>query len=186
MINFLIFLGAINIFIVLFASLIYNLGMEKGIQLASIIITTLATLALAFFGWQQMRETNRLKDVQNTADWGKFRNTMWEIMEQYPPRGVEDLGNLSNEEKIVWSQKIRKLLDAEIGNPTLIQRKNSLGHWRNAISTAKVTKDILQSSLDKKEDIFIKHATGILQDVMSVWSELVLDSEEISATGGRP
>lgn len=160
--------------------------MEKGIQLTSMIITTLATVVLAFFGWQQMRETNRLRDVQNTADWGKLRNTIWEIMEQYPSHGVENLLNLSEEEKIAWSKKIRKLLDSEIGNPALIQRQNSLGHWRNAISTAKVTKDILQSTLKNKEDIFIKHTTGILTDIMSVWSELVLDSEEISATGGRP
>lgn len=184
--NFLIFWGAINIFIVIIASLIYNLGMEKGLNIASTIITTLATLSLAFFGWQQMRETNRLRDVQYTASWGKLRNTMWEIMDQYPKTGIKDLNKLSIDKKAEWPQKIRKLLDSEITNPALIQKRNSLGCWRNAISTAKLLEDIMQSDVENKEDEFIIRATSIHKDIMTVWSELVLDSKEVSATGGRP
>jgi hypothetical protein len=36
------------------------------------------------------------------------------------------------------------------------------------------------------QDVIIANAGGILNDVSYVWKELVLDSEEISATGGKP
>lgn len=78
-------------------------------------------------------------------------------------------------------------MDSQIKNPVLIGNKQCLGHWRNAISSAKIMADILsKTKVSKMQDVIIKSAGGILSDVMYVWKELVLDSYEVSATGGRP
>jgi hypothetical protein len=40
--------------------------------------------------------------------------------------------------------------------------------------------------MSKRPDFFIIKANSILTDVMFVWEKIVLDSDEVSATGGRP
>lgn len=144
----------------------------------------LATLALAYFGYQQMNETNRLKALESSANWGSLRNTMWEVMDRYP---FDDLllTNMTREEKITLMQDIRKLLDSEIKNPILLQDKESLGHWRNAISTTKISNDLLKLNALSNES-FLTYSGTIMEDVLYVWEKLILDSDEISATGGRP
>ena len=186
MTQFLIILGSINALILITAFIINEVGMEKGIQLTAIIITALATVSLAFFGWVQMRETNRLHAVQRTSEWGGLRNAMWEIMDQYPPSGVDDLKSLSVSEATAWFKKIRNILDSQIGNPVLIENEYELGCWRNAISTARTVPAILEAKPDTYSDDVVRYASSIDGDVMRVWSELVLNSKQVSATGGRP
>lgn len=162
---------------------------EKIVLLTS-IVTAMATLSLAFFGWQQIEETNRLKEIQYTADWGNLRNTMWDVMDLYPPRGVKDLQHLTNEEKIIWTRQVRKLLDSEIKNPVLIQDRSMLGYWRNAISTTRALETELMMQLnfknEDKHDLSTKRAESILNDISKVWVKLILDSDEVSPTGGHP
>jgi hypothetical protein len=108
---------------------------------------------------------------------------MWEIFDLYAPNGIKTLEKLSINEKVAWKYKVRKLLDSQIDNPVLLENKNCLGFWRNAISTAKI---IPYAPATFVEQRFIVEAESILKDISYVWEKLVLDSDEISATGGKP
>ena len=121
---------------------------------------------------------------QKSANWGELRNTMWEIFDLLSaPGGINSLEKLSVKEKIAWKYKVRKLLDSQIDNPVLLENKTSLGYWRNAISTAKIIQYAPETFIEQR---FIIEAKSILKDISYVWKKLVLDSDEISATGGRP
>ena len=109
---------------------------------------------------------------------------MWEIFDLLSaPGGINSLEKLSVKEKIAWKYKVRKLLDSQIDNPVLLENKTSLGYWRNAISTAKIIQYAPETFIEQR---FIIEAKSILKDISYVWKKLVLDSDEISATGGRP
>jgi hypothetical protein len=128
-----------------------------------------------------------LVDVKNknTANWGKLRNTMWEIIDITTTSGREGYASfekLSIEDKIKKANKIWSLLNAEIDNPVLISNNKCLGYWRNAISKAKFLTDSNSYSLTKFSD----QISSLMSDVFFVWSDLVLHSKEISPTGGKP
>jgi hypothetical protein len=151
---------------------------------------------------------DRQERTQRSANWGELRNAMWQILDQYPPEGVQALKNLPIEQQIAWMERVRSMLDAQIKNPVLIEDRESLGHWRNAISTAKTGQRLLETIRDKPESVvsvkgtptgpvvtrgkidpdemMTADASSILSDTLSVWGKLVLDSDEVSATGGRP
>lgn len=141
---------------------------------------------------QQLERKQRFEAIESTANWGKLRNAMWAIMDNYPPSGVKYLQELSQQEKLAWLIKIRNLLDSQIDNPVLIEHTQGLGHWRNAISAAKTAKQMVfgispeDHQIDMVNEMFIRDASTILHDVLFVWSKLILDSDEVSATGGRP
>jgi hypothetical protein len=175
---------------------------QHGILVLSLILTLSQVLIL----WRQteiLREQHnfqvqlqeRQNNIQRTANWGELRNAMWEIMDQYPPTGMVSLRRLTTKEKVDWAQRVRKLLDSQIKNPILIQDKDALGRWRNAISTAKMSSELLVMPHDPQidvipsereiEDLFIKQAGSILEDISYVWQKLILKSDEVSPTGGR-
>jgi hypothetical protein len=133
---------------------------------------------------RQIEITERKEKVEKTASWGELRNTMWDVMDLYPANGVNGLRNLSKEQKVSWNRKIRILLDSQIDNPVLIEHKMCLGYWRNAISRSKSLEPFIISNID--EEFVITHMGGILNDITYVWKELVLDSDEVSPTGGKP
>jgi hypothetical protein len=43
-----------------------------------------------------------------------------------------------------------------------------------------------KSRCARESRYFVAKAKALVSDVMYVWQEIVLDSDEISATGGRP
>lgn len=133
---------------------------------------------------RQMEILEKKEKVEKTAKWGELRNAMWNIMDLYPSNGVKGLTNLSKEQKVNWNRKIRILLDSQIDNPVLIENKTCLGYWRNAVSRSKSLEPFIVSNFD--EEFVITHMGGILSDIMYVWKELVLDSDEVSPTGGKP
>lgn len=138
-------------------------------------------LLLAQENLKLIKEENRIK---KTADWGRLRNTMWNLTDLTSSgfEGYLGLENLSLKEKQKRSILIWELLNTEIGNPVLIENKRCLGYWRNAISKAKMLKDI-----SLYDDIkFSDQISSLMHDIMIVWVELVLDSDEVSATGGKP
>ncbi len=141
---------------------------------------------------QQFEREQRIDAIEKTANWGELRNAMWAIMDLYPSSGVKSLQGLSQQDKVVWLIKIRELLDSQIDNPALIEHTASLGQWRNAISVAKTAKEIVSGispddpQIDTIDEMFIRNASTIVKDVLFVWSELVLKSDEVSAVGGRP
>ncbi|MBE0570859.1 MAG: hypothetical protein IH618_04875 [Ignavibacteriaceae bacterium] len=133
---------------------------------------------------RQIEITEKKEKVEKTAKWGELRNSMWAIMDLYPDNGVSGLKLLSREQKVDWNRKIRTLLDSQIINPVLIENKMCLGYWRNAISRTKSLESLINSNID--EEFIINDMGGILNDISYVWRELVLDSDEISPTGGKP
>lgn len=136
---------------------------------------------------RQFEREERLTKVESTANWGELRNAMWNILDQFPPSGIETIRSIPQEYQLSLFKKVKTLLDSQIKNPVLIENKQCLGHWRNAISSAKTMSDILsRTKAAEMQDVIIGNAGGILKDVMYVWQELVLDSDEVSATGGRP
>lgn len=116
-----------------------RLGVKEGIQLTSTLVATASMVVLGVFAWQQMADSKRAQATQRTAKWGEMRNVMWEILDVYPPSGVEALRALPTEHRVAWLRQARRLLDQGIGNPVLIECEECLGHWRNAISSAKTS-----------------------------------------------
>ena len=123
------------------------------------------------------------EQTKKTAYWSELKNAMFEILVSVGPNGVESFKKLSIKDKLDWKIKIRNLLDSQTKNPVLIENKECLGCWRNAISTLIV---IPNNPLPFGEKRLIIEYKSILKDVSYVWGKLVLDSDEISATGGRP
>ncbi|MBK7227395.1 MAG: hypothetical protein IPH97_00655 [Ignavibacteriales bacterium] len=134
------------------------------------------------------RENYRLleseRNIKRSADWGKLRNTMWAIFDLTTSgaHGFVALDSLSEKEKENRSNKILILLNSEIDNPVLIDNKKCLGYWRNAISKSKNLKDKALANHFK----FSEQVSSLMNDVIVVWAELVLDSKEVSPTGGKP
>ena len=91
----------------LYIFLFIKLKFEKGLQVAAIVATSIATIVIAVTAWQQMKEVNRLRTIEKSASFGKLRNTIWEILDQCPPSGVDQLNNLTREQKVGWMRKIR-------------------------------------------------------------------------------
>lgn len=171
----------------LYGLIIWKKGWEQGVQAASTIATTLATVVLGIFTWQQMLESSRSRRVEHTGRWGELRNVMWDVFDQYPPKGAQALDVLPPQQQIAWLRNMRKLLDSQISNPVLIQDQECLGHWRNAISSVKTAADLLERvDAQAAERFFGRAAAAVLADVGHVWEKLVLESSEVSPTGGRP
>lgn len=125
--------------------------------------------------------------IEKTAHWGELRNALWKIFDLYPPSGTESIRSLSQKQQLLFFKKIREILDSQIKNPVLIEDKQCLGYWRNAISAAKTYSYILSgANALELQDAIIASANGILKDVGYVWTELILQSDEVSPTGGRP
>ena len=136
---------------------------------------------------QQLTMAKQQARIQQSAAWGELRNAMWEIMDQYPPSGTNALNSLSVDQKVEWLRKIRTILDSQIKNPVLIQNKECLGYWRNAISSANSGADILdKTDMSTMADFFLSNANSILKDTLYVWESIILKSNEVSATGGLP
>ncbi len=109
---------------------------------------------------------------------------MWAIFDLTTSgaHGFVALDSLSEKEKENRSNKILILLNSEIDNPVLIDNKKCLGYWRNAISKSKNLKDKALANHFK----FSEQVSSLMNDVIVVWAELVLDSKEVSPTGGKP
>lgn len=165
--------------------LVRRLGTKEGIQLTSTLVATASTVVLGVFAWQQMEYTNRAQATQHTAQWGELRNVMWAVLDLYPPSGIDALRALPTDQRLAWLRQVRRLLDSAIGNAVLIECEECLAHWRNAISSAKTSFDVLAMAPDE-ERAFFASVKGIHADVLFVWQKLVLESDEVSPTGGRP
>lgn len=135
----------------------------------------------------QLAQQKKLARIQQTAHWGELRNAIWKIFDQYPPSGTKTITSLPQEQQLEFFKRIRIILDSQIKNPVLIEKKQCLGCWRNAVSAAKIYSDILsKTDVSSMQDAIIASANGILKDVGYVWQELILKSDEVSPTGGRP
>jgi hypothetical protein len=179
--QFVIF-ASLNVFL-LYALLILWLGVKEGIDSASTIAMTFATVVVALFAWLQIHQDLRTSEIERTAKWGKLRNTIWDLMDMYPKEGIPKLQEMPLEKKVQWLKDIRGLLDSEIDNPVLISDQKCLGHWRNAISSAKTGQEIIPMA----PEMFETTANSVLKDVTYVWEKLVLNTtKEVSPTGGRP
>jgi hypothetical protein len=134
----------------------------------------------------QIAHEERAEQIQRTANWNEMRNIMWELMDSHRPKSPAGL-TMSRQEWQEWFVKVRRMLDSQHGNPVLISDRESLGYWRNAISSAKHGEDAARSRSEQEyNEAANRTANGILKDVSTVWQRLVLDSVEVSATGGRP
>jgi len=136
---------------------------------------------------QQWRFEQQRAAVQKTADWQRLRDSVWELLDLYPKTGTTTLNNLDPKSKALWFSKVRSILDSQTRNPVLIENRVCLGCWRNAISSAKTSKDLLETvDLSSQPDWCTVKANSIMKDVLYVWEQLVLNSKEVSPTGGRP
>src|SRR5262249_57091026 len=89
------------------AILARRLGTKEGIQLTSTLVATASTVVLGVFAWQQLAEANRAQATQRTAKWGELRNVVWEILDLYPPSGIEALRALQPEQRVAWLRQVR-------------------------------------------------------------------------------
>ena len=128
-------------------------------------------------------------NVELTASWESIRYTMQEVLMSGPQEGYIGFAQFSAENKIEWLHSTEVLLRSQTSNPVLIGDTLSLGYWRNALSCSYTARMILQANsfLEEEADsFFVRSSSSILRDVSFVWERLVLDSNQISPTGGRP
>ncbi len=159
---------------------------QKQLELAnkSFLSDSLISSKQLLIANENLRIINKEISIKMTANWGKLRNTMWKIMD-LTSSGVEGylgLEKLSLDEKLKRANSIWELLNSEIENPVLIDNKRCLGYWRNAISKAKLLQNPDIYEILKYSD----QISSLMKDVFVVWKELVLLSEEVSETGGKP
>ena len=157
---------------------------KEAVQLTATLVSIASTVVLGFFAWQSFQHSNRSEELEQRRQWTELRNTMWEIMEQYPPSGIELLRSLPSNQRAEWITQIRRLLNAQGTNQVLMTNEECLAHWRNATATAMIANSM--QHVDTTSEIFTHQASSIMKDVMFVWEKLVLDSGEVSATGGLP
>lgn len=159
---------------------------KKQIELAnkSFLNDSIITAKQLRIANENIQILNKEINIKKTADWGKLRNTMWEIMDLTSSvyEGFLGLEKLPIDEKIKRSNRIWELLNSEINNPVLIENKRCLGYWRNAISKAKLLKDNNTYEILKFSD----QISSLMNDIFIIWIELVLNSKEVYATGGKP
>lgn len=178
---------------------------RKWLERNKVFFDTIAALLLSAMAVTisivQVVDSRRDRFIQETARWGELRNAMWTIVDLFQPstHGISIVGKevessiyetlivLSKDEMVILLKDALKTLDSQISNPVLIQSRECLGYWRNAISTARIHSDMIQKG-DRKwqQDKFVKALTSISKDVMFVWDKIILESDQVSATGGRP
>ena len=136
---------------------------------------------------KQLRSEEKHADIEKSANWGELRNAIWKFFEQFPPSGIETLKSFPQENQLLFFKNIRTILDSQIKNPVLIENRNCLGYWRNAISGAKSMVEMLsKTDMSNHQDSVVAVATGIFKDMSYVWNKLIMDSKEVSPAGGRP
>lgn len=168
---------------------------------ASVVNRVLAIAALiislfnVIYARQQTLVRQRDLEIQEqrlhaemTAEWDELRQTMLDILVS-APLGIDALATLSRQEKIEWMRQQEELLNSQAGNPVLISDELSLGHWRNAMASARTTRMVLEIDSvgsETADSLFVASAKSIFKDVALVWERLVLESDQVSPTGGRP
>jgi hypothetical protein len=144
-----------------------------------------ATIVAAVATGVQVWEATRQRRIERSARWGELRNTMWEFFDMQYPHGVQQLAAMPQAERAMHFNKVRRVLDSQIGNPVLLDDRAALSRWRNAISTARSAAQMIDGGADPDGKLTAIHAGSIIDDVMAVWDQLVLKSTEVSPTGGR-
>lgn len=158
--------------------------------IAAFLLTVMAlivSISQSLTARQQWKAEQRRAAIERTANWQRLRDSVWELLDLYPKTGTATLDKLDPQSKAMWFSKVRSILDSQTDNLVLIEDRVCLGCWRNAISNAKTSKDLFETAdMSWKPEWCSISANSIMKDVMYVWEKLVLDSSEVSATGGRP
>src|SRR6266511_1562274 len=111
---------------------------------------------------KELSLAQRQDHVQQSVGWIELRNTVLNIVDQYPGTGTQAFKTLTTAQKLEWLGKIRMLLDSQIKNPTLIQKKECLIRWEKAIATARGAADILgKTDMSAMPDFFVINANSI-------------------------
>lgn len=58
---------------------------------------------------RQFEREERLAKVESTANWGELRNAMWNILDQFPPSGIETIRSMPQEYQLSLFKKLRTL-----------------------------------------------------------------------------
>ena len=134
---------------------------------------------------RELESVDAQEKIHETAEWGRLHRTMLNIIKKFYPGDETTLRQISSEDWAKWYREITLLLESQINNEVLISDREALGYWRNAMSTAD-TQEALRQSIPDDRQSPAKGALSIMRDVMHVWERLVLDSTQVSATGGHP
>ncbi len=165
----------LSVFVVgIYVALGFGLGWEKGIHAASIVASTLAALALAFFGWRQIAESRRQEGIKKTTDLISLRNTIWALT-ALCTNEWEEAGTLNDEQKKQWHDAVRSLLNSQSTNYALLADQDSMLYWHNAIARFHMPGAIP----------FNVTVGATRKDIMEVWQKLILGADK-PLTGGRP
>ena len=133
---------------------------------------------------KELRIVQRQDNVQQAVGWIEIRNTVLNIIDQYPGTGPKAFKSLSAAQKVEWFEKIRRLLDSQIKNPTLIQNKECLIHWERAIATARGAAGIFaKTDMSAMPDFFEINANSILVDTLAVMKIMFNESDKVFSRG---
>ncbi len=168
-------------------------------------ITALLLSGMAvILSYVQYTEAERERSIQETAHWSELHDAMLDFIDLTDPskhglaeimgQGLNAFRGLSKKEMVSWLNTALRILNSQNSNPVLIESKTCLGYWRNAISTARINLRLLrwmtgpetEDTQKQRADRFVETVSSIFRDVLFVWDKIVLDSDEVSATGGRP
>ncbi|HHT9137787.1 MAG TPA: hypothetical protein ACFYEK_11175 [Candidatus Wunengus sp. YC60] len=138
---------------------------------------------------RQFQREERLANIERTGKWGELRSAMMKILEQFPSSGTKSIRTWPQEDQLLFFKNVRMILDSQIKNPVLIENRDCLGHWRVALSCTEFREEEVLGTTNMPEIqdvIIVGSANKIHQSIMYVWKRLVLDSNEVSSTGGEP
>ena len=112
---------------------------SKRSALAALISALIAALSLCgvfYFSWQDRQDRVRQQELERTANWEEAKEAMLEIIEKFPHPGVKVLRTYPPELKQTFMRDILLALSFQTSNPVLLEDRECLVRWRNAMSTA--------------------------------------------------
>ena len=80
----------------------WQYAFKDAVQLTATLVSMAATVTLGFFAWQNLQQRQRTEAIERRRQWTDLRNTIWELLDQYPPSGVESLRALPPEQRVEW------------------------------------------------------------------------------------
>lgn len=149
-----------------YGALIYWRGWQEGVQLSSIIATTLATVAIASFAYLQIEEVKRGRTVQESTKGVELNSVIAQISPLCLPHLFSFIQKdrikwTPRQERAEWASKVQKLLESQLGNPVLIQNKKLFAYWKYSIVLISGMTSKGRLSDDEFDKNFFDKALGI-------------------------
>ncbi len=89
--------------------------------------------SLKIFG-SQLDIAVRERQIKNSADRNRLRNTISKIFDLFPPKGFDTFNEHTRQKKIEWVKSVLVLFELETNNSVLLQDEEASQHWQETIN----------------------------------------------------